>query len=65
MRAEFQIGDDVDLVTFVRLAAAAAELGVAVTRGDRIGLHFVDETLDDRQRHLLADEFERLRRRFV
>jgi hypothetical protein len=65
MRAEFEIGDDVDLVTFVRLSAAAAELGVVVSRGDRAGLHFIDDTLDDRQRHLLADEFERLRRRFL
>lgn len=65
MRAEFQIRDDVDLVTFVRLSAAAADIGVAVTRGDRAGLRFVDDTLDDRQRHLLADEFERLRLRFV
>ncbi len=65
MRAEFQLGHDADLVTFVRLSAAAAEIGVAVSRGDRVGLHFVDETLDDRQRHLLADEFERLRRRFL
>lgn len=64
MRAEFEIGDDVDLVTFVRLSAAAAEIGVAVTRGDRAGLRFVDDTLDDRGRLLLADEFERLQRRF-
>ncbi len=65
MRAEFQLPNDVDLVTFVRLSAAAAEIGVAVTRGDRVGLRFVDETLDDRGRLLLADEFERLRRRFL
>lgn len=65
MRAEFQLPDSVDLVTFVRLSAAAAEIGVAVTRGDRAALRFVDDTLDDRQRLLLADEFERLRRRFV
>lgn len=65
MRAKFQLPNDVDLVTFVRLSAAAAELDVAVTRGDRAGLHFVDETLDDRGRLLLADEFERLRLRVL
>lgn len=64
MRAEIQIGGDVDLVTFVRFAAAAGELGVAVSRGDRVGLHFVDDAMDDRARSLLADEIERLRRRF-
>jgi len=54
MRAEFQLGHDVDLVTFVRLSAAAAELGIAVSRGDRVGLRVVDDTLDDRGRLLLA-----------
>lgn len=64
MLAELELADDVDLVTFVRFAAAAAEIGVAVSRGDRDGLRFVDDALDDRQRLLLADEIERLRRRF-
>lgn len=64
MRAEIQLPDDVDLVTFVRFSAAAAEIGVAVSRGDHVGLRFIDDAMDDRARSLLADEIERLRRRF-
>ena len=64
MRARYEVGGDVDAVTLLRLHDAARTVGVDVGRapaGVSSRLVILDDALDDRQRLLLADAFERLR----
>jgi hypothetical protein len=65
MRARYEAGDEVDAMTLLRLRDAARTVEIDVARaqaGTRSRLVFFDDALDDRQRLLLADAFERLRR---
>jgi hypothetical protein len=65
MRARYEVGGDVDAITIARLREAARSVEIDVCRalpGVGSRLVFLDEALDDRQRALLADAFERLRR---
>jgi hypothetical protein len=65
MRARYEIAGDIDPVTIARLRDAARSVEIDVVRapaGVSSRLVFLDDGLDDRQRALLADAFERLRR---
>lgn len=66
VRARYEVPPSVDAVTLTRLREAAREFGIDVDRaaaGTQVPqLVFFDESVDDRARGLLADEFERLRR---
>lgn len=64
MRARYEVGGEVDAVTFARLRETARSVEIDVVRalaGVGSRLAFLDDALDDRQRSLLADAFERLR----
>ena len=65
MRARYEVAGEVDPVTLLRLRDAARTVDVDVVRapaGVSSRLVILDDALDDRQRALLADAFERLRR---